>query len=223
MTTFLFLRHAHSEANAAGILAGRTAGIHLSEKGLEQSIQIASVLEKFPIQRIYSSPLERCLETIEPLRKRNRVRIQVAKEVVEMDYGNWSGEKLRTLSRKPLWRKIQRKPESVIFPAGESFTHAWKRVERFLTELSQKHPRSTILICTHGDIIKMAITMTIGAPLNSFQNIVVDPASLSVAQWSRNQRTLVSANRSLSVDRKKKARGSSNLKGRRILGGGNGG
>lgn len=221
MTTFLFLRHAHSQANAAGVLAGRTEGIHLSDKGEQQAEDLRVFLGSFQIQKIYSSPLERCIETVRPFSESIKKKISIAPGFIEMDYGSWSGEKLRELSKKSLWRSIQKRPETVTFPEGESFIQAWRRIERSLTDLSKSHPKSTVLICSHGDIIKMALTMTLRSPLNTFQNIIVDPASLSSAYWNGKQRTLLSSN--LTMKNHAKVKKSKGLRNRRTLGGGSGG
>ena len=142
--------------------------------------------------------------------------------LIEMDYGLWSGKKLRHLAREPLWKKIQKEPSSVIFPDGESFSQAWRRIEKTLRDLQSKYPKSTLLLCTHGDITKMAIAMTVGIPLNDFQRIVVDPASLSVIHWEGRERTLIESNRKLArieVSKAGRERRKS-LINRRVVGGG---
>ena len=222
MTTFLLLRHAHSTANGAGVLAGRTSGILLSDLGRKQSRALNRTLSDIDPRYIFSSPLERCLQTVEPLARRMNKKVRALDGLIEMDYGLWTGKKLRHLAREPLWKKIQKEPTSVIFPEGESFTQAWRRIEKTLRDLQSKYPKSTLLLCTHGDITKMAIAMTVGIPLNDFQRIVVDPASLSVIHWEGRERTLIESNRKLArievskVGRKRRK----SLINRRVVGGG---
>lgn len=66
MTVILFLRHAHSEANGAGILAGQISGIHLSNIGRKQAKTFARNYGDMYFSEIHISPLERCRETITP-------------------------------------------------------------------------------------------------------------------------------------------------------------
>lgn len=222
MTTFLLLRHAHSTANGAGVLAGRTSGILLSDLGRKQSRALNRTLSDIDPRYIFSSPLERCLQTVEPLARRMNKKVRALDGLIEMDYGLWSGKKLRHLAREPLWKKIQKEPSSVIFPDGESFSQAWRRIEKTLRDLQSKYPKSTLLLCTHGDITKMAIAMTVGIPLNDFQRIVVDPASLSVIHWEGRERTLIESNRKLArieVSKAGRERRKS-LINRRVVGGG---
>ncbi len=126
MTTFLLLRHAHSKANSAGILAGQLEGIGLSKDGFAQVDKLSSALKDLKIDRIISSPMQRCLETVEALAKSKKKRLFFDKRLIEMNYGSWSGEKLSKLSRTKDWKVIQSKPSTFRFPKGEALK-SWRR------------------------------------------------------------------------------------------------
>ena len=222
MTTFLLLRHAHSIANGAGVLAGRTSGISLSDLGHKQSRALKKTLSDIEPRYIFSSPLERCIQTVDPLARSLNKKVRTLDGLIEMDYGLWSGRKLRHLVKEPLWKKIQKEPSAVVFPEGESFPQAWRRIEKTLRDLQSKYPKSTLLLCTHGDITKMAIAMTVGIPLDDFQRIVIDPASLSVLHWEGRQRTLLQSNHKLArieIVKAGRKRGKS-IVNRKVVGGG---
>jgi len=219
MTTFLLLRHALSTANENGVLAGRMEGIDLSGDGRRQSAKLVSVLSGFKIDRIISSPISRCIETISPTAELLRKRININESFQEMDYGTWSGRKLSELRKEKSWKQIQKSPGTFTFPGGESFLQAHRRIERELNRLSRKYPKETILIVTHGDIIKLAIASTANTPLNHFQRYLVDTCSLTEIVWSESEKTLVRSNSTLvSLG---KARNTS-MKVRKVLGGGSG-
>jgi broad specificity phosphatase PhoE len=194
MTTFLLLRHAHSRANDSGILAGQLPGVHLSAIGKRQKTQLHRSLRDQKIDRIISSPMDRCLETISEVAIARRKRISIDSSFIEMNYGAWSGRSLKELSREKSWKRIQRTPSSFTFPEGESFTSAARRIERGLTKLSQKYPRETILIVTHGDVIKIALQISSGAELDNFQNFVIDTCSLSELRWDQKSRLVIRSN-----------------------------
>lgn len=219
MTTFVLLRHAQSTANEDGILAGRLPGIELSQSGKRQSLAIPRVLSEMSLDRIFSSPLERCLETIRPSSQTMRKRVHLLPGLIEMDYGQWSGEKLKDLRKQKGWKEVQSKPSRFVFPKGESFSHAATRVERELARLSRRFPSEKILIVTHGDIIKIATQLTLGMKFDDFQRIIIDPCSVTVLDWNKKQRIAVNVNIPLV---KTKSRVSSKLKSRRVLGGGSG-
>ena len=218
MTTFLLLRHAHSSANEKGLLAGQLTGIGLSKIGIEQSDGLVKNFADSRIDRIISSPLQRCLETVTPLAHQRKKKIHTNAAFIEMDYGTWSGKKLTDLARKREWKEIQKTPASFIFPEGEGFHEAQRRVERELKKLSRKYPRQTILIVTHGDIIKLALATTSETPLNNFQRYVVDTCSLSEIHWNARGRWVMRSNsRMVTIKSKKKS-----LRHRKSLGGGSG-
>ncbi len=218
MALIYLLRHAESLANSEGILAGRVTGVHLSDRGRLQSRQLVKGLAKLDIRKIYSSPLERCLETISPYSKAVGKRVNFDKNFVEMDYGSWSGRKLASLRREKLWSRIQKKPSSVRFPEGESFTEMSRRIQIGLNSLSRRHRKGGVLVVSHGDPIKFAIAATLGLKIDDFQKIVVDPASLTIIDWKN--RTLIAANVPLTEKKASSKSKKASLRKRRILGGG---
>lgn len=131
MTTFLLLRHAHSVANNAGILAGQLEGIGLSKDGVAQVNKLTSAFENLKIDRIVSSPMQRCLETVELVAKSKKKRISVDERLIEMNYGSWSGKKLSKLSRMKDWKVIQAKPSTFRFPQGRALRSLKKGLNHY--------------------------------------------------------------------------------------------
>ena len=216
MTTFLLLRHAHSVANKAGILAGQLEGIGLSKDGIAQVNKLTSSFENLKIDQIISSPMQRCLETVEGIARSKRKRISIDERLIEMNYGSWSGKKLSKLSRMKEWKVIQTKPSAFRFPQGESFKELEERIESLLKDLSRKYPKETILIITHGDIVKIAASLTVGSGLNNFQKFAVDPCSLTTLSWGSKARMLLTFNQkivSIKSSKKKKRRDGNALGG----------
>jgi probable phosphomutase (TIGR03848 family) len=216
MTTFLLLRHAHSVANKAGILAGQLEGIGLSKDGIAQVNKLTSSFENLKIDRIISSPMQRCLETVEGIARSKRKRISIDERLIEMNYGSWSGKKLSKLSRMKEWKVIQTKPSAFRFPQGESFKELEERIESLLKDLTRKYPKETILIITHGDIVKIAASLTVGSGLNNFQKFAVDPCSLTTLTWGSKARMLLTFNQkivSIKSSKKKKIRDGNTLGG----------
>ncbi|MBU3691930.1 MAG: hypothetical protein FGM47_00210 [Candidatus Nanopelagicaceae bacterium] len=220
MTTFIFMRHAVSTANEAGLLAGRMPGVILSKKGEKQALAIVSKLNSLYIDKILVSPQERCLQSVKPWLGHARKRASVDVAFQEMNYGSWTGGKLNILSKSKDWSRIQKAPSTFTFPNGESFLAAQRRVQRRLNSLSRQFPKSSILIVTHGDIIKLAVASTLNMDLDEFQRIVVDPASITTAVWQGGQKSLISLNVSHRSGAPRKRIG--NLSRRRVLGGGSG-
>lgn len=217
MTILYLLRHAESIANEKGILAGRSS-VGLSKTGVLQAKRLVKPLSEIEINQVISSPIPRCIETITPFLKSQselRNRFEVLPDFQEMDYGDWSGKRLRRLSMKRDWRTIQKSPEKFRFPGGESFIEAANRIENGIKTIRKRYPRQKVLLITHGDIVKMAINSILKGEFQAFQRLVIDPASVSALNLDRNSALLFS-NRNFIV----KSESALSLKARLTLGGG---
>ena len=77
------------------MLAGRTPGVHLSLEGIREAGRLAGCLARMGITAIYSSPLERALETAAPLAQLTGIAVQVDPALNEIDFGTWTGPNVR--------------------------------------------------------------------------------------------------------------------------------
>jgi probable phosphoglycerate mutase len=193
MPQLYLLRHAQSEANESGILAGPDNSVNLSDKGKNQSLKVSKHLKSLLFKEIYCSPISRCIQTIEPfLGSRKDISVIRDERIKEMNYGSWNGKALQDLSKKRDWQKIQEAPSKFTFPDGESFNQLRKRVSSFLTDIEGKD--GPILIVSHGDVIKMILACTLGLPTDKFQKFVVAPASISIINYDYGNRSVISLN-----------------------------
>jgi broad specificity phosphatase PhoE len=193
MPIIYLLRHAQSVANTKGILAGQDDSVELSKVGFKQAESLVSHLSAIKFYKVYSSPLTRCIQTIAPFMEKNsKIDFQIENKVIEMNYGKWSGRKLAVLSRDSKWKSVQNNPAGFTFPRGESFKSMRRRIDLVLADL--KKEKGPILVVTHGDIIKMAITSSLGLPINRFQSFVVEPASLTIINLEKSGATILQSN-----------------------------
>ena len=185
MPKIVLIRHAHSTANAAGVLSGQLPNVHLSKSGLEQAERLAERLGKLTIAQVQVSPMDRCLETLAPWLAKYGKNVNVITEpnLVEVDYGKWSGKKLATLSRAKLWRKVQGQPSAVTFPEGESLAQMQVRAMKTVHDFFETDLELTIMV-SHGDVIKAIVASSLGMHLDDFQRIVIDPASITILESS---------------------------------------
>ena len=203
MTLVVLIRHAHSVANASGILAGRTQGVTLSPAGRKQALELAKRLGEIPIKSLRSSPLERCEQTISPWLKKiahtnPRLTVQVDEDLSEVDYGNWTGRKLRSLSKETLWKSVQEEPSKVVFPEGESIRAMQERAMRAVHRGLDKRGKGHVILVSHGDVLKSIIASALNMHLDEFQRIVIDPASVSILDYSAAKPRLILMNDSRS-------------------------
>jgi probable phosphomutase (TIGR03848 family) len=180
MPTIMLIRHAENEYVAKGRLAGRLPGVHLNSNGKKQAEAVANALGEAPIKAIYASPLERCLETAQPLAEKLGVAVMPREGLLEIDFGDWQDKTLKQLRRRKLWKVVQANPARMHFPGGETFAYAQMRIRDELEALSKAHSDKDLIACfSHSDLIRLAVAYYIGTPLDLFQRIAISPASIS--------------------------------------------
>lgn len=229
MTRILLLRHAHSVANEKGILAGRTPGIPLSDRGVKQAQEVAMRLQGITFSQIRISPMERCSETVKPLissftkSAAKKVAIEIDEDIVEVDYGKWSGRKLALLAKDKAWKVVQDTPSAMYFPGGEGLLDVQARAMRALNSIAKSSGSDAKMLVSHGDVIKAIVASVLGTHLDHFQKIVIDPASMTVLDFNGKDFRVLTLNNTSSpiaafIEKKStKSNGS-----RALLGGGSG-
>jgi 2,3-bisphosphoglycerate-dependent phosphoglycerate mutase len=188
MGTLLLIRHGRTEANANGILAGRTPGVVLDEVGKAATESLANRLAGVKVAQVVSSPLERTRETASILFKEDQ-SIALEDRFLECDYGDWQGAKLSELAVHELWPIVQQRPDEMIFPNGESMNDMSARASTAAREwdakLTSEHGDKVVWVAvSHGDIIKAICADAMGLPLRKFQSLMIEPASISVIHYS---------------------------------------
>jgi probable phosphomutase (TIGR03848 family) len=191
--TVILLRHGRSTSNTAGVLAGRSEGVDLDDKGREQAAGLIDRIGDLPIAAVVSSPMLRCRRTVEPLAEALCLQPLIDDRLSEVDYGDWTGRKIGELAKEPLWAVVQAHPSAAVFPGGEGLAQVQARAvaavrdhDRRLTEEHGGPEKGDVLwlACTHGDVIKSLIADAYGIHLDGFQRVTADPASVSVIRYT---------------------------------------
>ncbi|MEB3063322.1 histidine phosphatase family protein [[Mycobacterium] zoologicum] len=187
--TVILLRHGRSTANTAGVLAGRTEGVELDDKGRQQAAQLVDRFAGLPIKAVVRSPLLRCRGTVEPLAAALELEPVIDERLAEVDYGSWTGRKMSELTGEALWRVVQAQPSAAVFPDGEGLAQVQARAVTAVREhdrqLAEQHGADVLWVaCTHGDVVKAVLADALGIHLDGFQRIVADPASASVIRYT---------------------------------------
>ena len=195
MTTVLLIRHGQTSANATGVLAGRTPGVHLDATGRRQARTLGTRLRGLRLDAVVHSPLERCVETAEAISaSRSGVPLHTDEGLIECDYGQWTGQALAELAKDPLWPRIQAAPSEVTFPDGESMTAMAARASASVADWVARHPEGTVAVVSHGDVIKAILSAALGQPFDEFQRIVIGPGSLSVVRYGTGRPAVLRMN-----------------------------
>lgn len=178
-TTVLLIRHAEHRLQGRA-LVGRADGVGLSAEGRRQADGLAEWLVATPPAALYSGPLERARETAAPIAARLGLRVEIADELDEVDFGDWTGRTFGELEGGDLWRRFNAFRSGTRSPNGEHMLEVQARVVGLIERLRGRHPGGRVGLVSHGDVIRAALLYYLGAPLDLVHRIEVGPASLSV-------------------------------------------
>ncbi|MEA3020822.1 MAG: hypothetical protein QOI47_2346 [Actinomycetota bacterium] len=146
------------------------------------------------VAAVYASPLERTRETAAPIAKALGQRVKTEKGLLECDFGDWTGKRLKDLMKKPEWRTVQRYPSGFRFPNGESFSEMQNRITSTLQSLSTAHRGRVVVAVSHADPIKAAVAQALGTHLDLFQRIVISPCSVTAIVYGTDGPVVLTVN-----------------------------
>ncbi len=179
MATIALVRHAVTSATGRR-LGGWTPGVHLDERGRAQADAVAQLLAGMPVRAVYASPLERTVETARAIARVHGLRVRQRRDLGEVDYGTWTDQPLGQLRRRKAWRTVQLTPSRMQFPGGEAIRHAQARAVDATERLAEEHGDEWVVAVSHADVIKAIVAHHLAMPLDAFQRLVIDPASVTL-------------------------------------------
>lgn len=179
MSRLVLIRHAPTPETGKK-LTGRLPGVGLGPEGRALAEATAAALASAPFTTVYSSPVLRCKETARIVAEPHGLDPVAYRSLIEVDYGTWAGRSLASLQRTKAWRRLLVAPSRFRFPGGERLGEVAVRAVHACEELAEAHPRETIALVSHGDVVRAALAHYLGTPIDSFQRIAIDPASWSI-------------------------------------------
>jgi probable phosphomutase (TIGR03848 family) len=178
----LLVRHAVTSITGSR-LYGRAGGISLSEEGRAQAAALADRLREVPLDALYASPLDRCLETAKEISRACGLRLERLEGFLEIDYGEWTGRPFTSLRRTKLWRELHgATPSRPRFPSGETLLEAQRRTVDATLRLAGRHAKDTVVVVTHGDVVALVLAHFAGIHIDLFQRLEISPASITAIQ-----------------------------------------
>jgi probable phosphoglycerate mutase len=181
MTTLLLIRHGMTDA-VGRVITGRRPGVHLNEEGKRQVELLVETLSTTALAAVYSSPLERALETARPIARAHVIEPQLSDRLLEVDFGQWEGCTLDELSRLPEWQAFNEFRSHTHAPGGEHMLDVQRRMIDEMEELRRRHAGECVAVVSHGDVIRATVAHYLGVPLDLFLRLEISPASVSAIQ-----------------------------------------
>jgi len=180
--SIIFLRHGQAKNNLERILTGRTPGVPLTEKGIDQAEKAAKFLEHMNISAIYSSPIERAKHTAEIVGKHNSLDVTIDDRLIELDMGKFTGVPYDEIftSHGNVFMKFYNGELEIAHNGVETFSEVKKRILGIVDHVIENHPDQNVVLVTHMDPIKAMLSTVVDlTPTNLFELIIAN-ASLNI-------------------------------------------
>jgi probable phosphoglycerate mutase len=192
----IFLRHGQAENNIKRLLAGRTPGVNLTPKGIDQAERIAKFLKPFNISTIYTSPIERAVKTAEIVAKHNSLDYNLDERLIELDMGKFTGMDYDTIFEKHgnVFLKFYDGELEIAHNGVETFAQVKNRVLSMLDHVLNAHNDENVLLVTHMDPIKAAISTIMNLDANSLFELIIENASITVIKEHQRKLSLSAIN-----------------------------
>jgi broad specificity phosphatase PhoE len=169
----ILVRHGRTTANARGLLLGHL-DVPLDERGAEQAALVGKALTR--VDRVISSPLQRCRQTAEAL----GLPVEVDDRWIELDYGEFDGQPLASIGRA-VWDEWR--ADSNYIPAGgESLAALARRVSAACEELAPQVLERDVVVVSHVSPIKAAAAWALAAGVEIAWRSHLDQASITRVQ-----------------------------------------
>jgi probable phosphoglycerate mutase len=159
-------------------------GVHLSEEGQAQANRLIQFFAPAAVDWIYCSPMERAIETAQPLSKARCIDIETDPALAEIDFGEWTGKRFDELENDHRWKLFHSFRNGGRIPGGEMMVETQLRMVNAIERYHNRSPRSIIAVFSHNDPIKAVLAYYLGISLDLFIRMQIDTASVSILQRS---------------------------------------
>jgi broad specificity phosphatase PhoE len=153
--------------------------VSLDDVGLRQTRALAECFSRENIAAVQSSPRQRAIQTASPIAERLNISIEIEPALDEIDCGAWSGHSFEELEREQTWREWNISRGTARPPRGERIEDVQQRIIAHLNRMQLAHPEERVVLVTHGEVIRTAILHYLGLSADVWNQIEIDPASVS--------------------------------------------
>ncbi len=202
MIRILLIRHGSTDL-LGRVLYGRMPGVHLNSEGASQANALAQALQfRYPLREVISSPMDRAIETAQPIADRQGLNVEIDGSFNEIDFGEWMGKPFPELHDLELWKRYYQSRATTRPPGGESMmdvqSRAWSGIARIMERYRQDKD-ANVAVVTHGDVVRALIVLVLGMSLDHIQRIEAAPASVSELLIRRSDLRVRTVNETFSM------------------------
>ena len=181
MGTLLIVRHGETDWNAEGRIQGHT-DIGLSEKGAEQARSLGKRLADMHIDVAYSSDLKRASETAMLALGDRNIALNETPRLREYDKGAFEGMTLLEIKAQfpEEYPRYLEKDLGYAPKGGESTRDVSARMAKIFHDIRFNHLDETVLVVSHGGVLRAAMVSLLGMPLEGNWSFVFGNCGLTM-------------------------------------------
>ena len=182
MARIILVRHGETEWNRSRRIQGSNSNISLNETGRQQAESLALRLKSEPVQAIYSSPLQRTLDTAQAIARHHQLEVQLEPDLREFDLGELEGIKIEDLNKSYREILLINSQGEILprVPGGESLKEVQQRVWSTVQRLVSQHPDGLIVVVSHYFALLTIICHGLNLPLLEMARLRLDAGSMSI-------------------------------------------
>jgi broad specificity phosphatase PhoE len=190
------VRHGETEWNRVKRIQGGNSDIPLNERGEQQAEDLALRLRAEDVQAIYSSPLQRSLNTAKTIARYHEMKVGLEPDLVEVKVGEFEGTMLADLGKALSEFLIAGSQGEVLprVPGGESLVEVQQRAWSVIQRLIGQHSEGVIVVVSHYFTILAVICLALNLPLSQVGRLGVDYCSMSTLVFDGQAPRLVLLN-----------------------------
>lgn len=193
MTRFLLIRHGSTDA-VGKRLVGRAQGVALNEQGRMEASALAEHLRHTPLDAIYSSPIQRALETATAVAEPHGLIPILRDALTEVEFGDWTGKSFTELGPLPEFRRFNAHRSGNRPPGGEHVLEVQARMVGEIERIAAERPHATIALVGHADPIRAVLGFYLGVPVDLLGRFEIATGSVSTLLVSPDGTTLLGLN-----------------------------
>ena len=175
----IMVRHGEIPSNVNKVYAGRSPE-HLTEKGVQQARQVSEKLKDLKIDALYSSPIQRALQTAQIITEENGLDLRVEEAFREIEMGPWEGMSEADVAREfpKEWSTWNADPAKLKLEGREPLDSLLERVLEGVRSIYKTHSSGNVVVVTHVAIIRVLLLWQADKSLNLYKTIHVPNAEI---------------------------------------------
>ena len=179
MINIILIRHGETDWNQLRRIQGANSNTELSQRGKEQAESLALRLKDEKIQAIYSSPLQRALDTARAIAGYHQIEVAIEPALKEIDVGELEGIHIEKVGHRLDQLLTNQDGTLLKMPGGESLAEVQQRAWSTIQRLIGQHSDGVIAVTSHYFVILTIICSVLNLPLSQIGRLRLGVGSIS--------------------------------------------